>query len=374
MTRVRQLNGETPRSLKIRSAGALTFTHFPQLDGFRGFAAILVLVGHALEFSKTPLQTIGAPTAQLGVMLFFVLSGFLITGLLYRERATTERIGLGRFYARRVLRLAPAMLLFLGVCFILASQKLITDIPNYEFIVCLVYLRDIYGRSLSLAHLWSLALEEQFYLIWPWVMKFVRRDRLLPFAITATVLIAIFRMVGIKFALFNYQSGVFYERPWFRFDSILIGCCLALSLLEIHAHFERLAWLASRVPTTASWSFLLIWTAWGENFTHTFYITLQTIGAALVLCQLIVVSQGSLYGLFSAGWLRYCGRISYSLYLWQQLFLVVKYPAWGMLRLFPINLVTPILCAMLSYHLLEAPALRLRKLFEISTNPADPAG
>jgi peptidoglycan/LPS O-acetylase OafA/YrhL len=358
-----QLTGDSkPQGLK--------FTNFPQLDGFRAVAAILVLVGHALEFSKNRFQGIGAHAAQFGVLLFFVLSGFLITGLLYRERTDLKSIDLKRFYARRVLRLAPALLLFLAVCFALVRLKAVTDIPGYEFIVCLLYLRNIYGRSLSLAHLWSLALEEQFYLLWPWFMKFVRSERLLPFAIAATFLISTFRMVGIGFALFNYQSGVFYERPWFRFDSILIGCCLALSLLSDRDSYDRLARLSSYVPREVSWGFLLIWTAWGENLSHTLYITLQVIGAALVLCQLIVVPKGTLYALFCTPWLRYVGKISYSVYLWQQLFLVVKYPPWGILRVFPISILIPVFCAILSYHLLEAPALKLRKRFEPSTNGA----
>jgi peptidoglycan/LPS O-acetylase OafA/YrhL len=344
----------------------LTFAHFPQLDGFRGLAAILVLSGHVLEFStaRYRLQVFGESMAQLGVLLFFVLSGFLITGLLYRERANAKGIDMGRFYARRALRLAPALLLLLGVCFILVKSNVITDIPKYEFVVCLLYLRNIYGRSQSLAHLWSLALEEQFYLVWPWFVKFVRRDRLLTFAICATVLISVFRMVGIRLALFSYDGGVFYERPWFRFDSILIGCCVALALLEGRATFRHLFVGASDLSKTASWCLLFLWTAWGESLSHTFYITLQMIIAALVLCQLILVPKGGIFALFCSAWLRYCGKISYSLYLWQQLFLVVKDPSWGLVRTFPINLLAPFACAMVSYHLVESPALRLKNRFE----------
>jgi peptidoglycan/LPS O-acetylase OafA/YrhL len=342
----------------------LRFTYFPQLDGFRGLAAILVLVGHALEFSTTRFNALGASVAQLGVMLFFVLSGFLITGLLYRERADSGDVELKRFYARRALRLAPALLLFLGVCFVLVQRKAINDIPKYEFVVCLLYLRNIYGRSQSLGHLWSLALEEQFYLLWPWVVKLARRERMLTYAISATLLISFFRMAGIRFNLFNPVGGVFYERPWFRFDSILIGCCVALVLLEGRTRFDRLAVVASSVPTAVSWGLLMLWTAWGEDLSHTLYITLQMITAAFVLCQLVVISKGRVFDLFDSTWLRYCGKISYSLYLWQQLFLVVKYPKWGILRSFPIDMLLPTACAILSYHLIESPALRLKRRFE----------
>jgi peptidoglycan/LPS O-acetylase OafA/YrhL len=360
------MNAARMPEVRLDTHAGLKFAHFPQLDGFRGLAAILVLAGHVLEFStaRFRLQVFGESMAQLGVLLFFVLSGFLITGLLYRERVTSKGIDLGRFYERRALRLAPALLLFLGVCFMLVESNVITDIPKYEFIVCLLYLRNIYGRSQSLGHLWSLALEEQFYLVWPWFVKFVRRDRLLTFTICATALISVFRMVGIRLAMFSYDAGVFYERPWFRFDSILIGCCVALALLDGRATFRYLFVGASDLSKTASWCLLFLWTARGEGLSHTFYITLQMIIAAVVLCQLIVVPKGGIFALFCSGWLRYCGKISYSLYLWQQLFLVVKDPSWGLIRTFPINLLAPFACAMFSYHFVESPALRLKNRFE----------
>jgi peptidoglycan/LPS O-acetylase OafA/YrhL len=356
----------TPEAQVDSRAGAsgVIFPHFPQLDGFRGFAAILVLVGHDLQYSTVRFEAFGGRLAQLGVLLFFVLSGGLITGLLYRERSNLGGIQLGKFYVRRALRLAPALLLFLAVCFVLAELKAITDVPKYEFVVCLLYLRDIFGRSLSLGHLWSLAIEEQFYLLWPWFMKFVRRERLLEYALCGTALVAIVRMIGIRFALVNYQSGAFYERPWFRFDSILIGCCLALVLLEKTAESTRLVRIVSGVPNVVSWGSLLAWTAFGEQLSHTLYITVQMIFGAFVFSQLIISTRGKAFALFSSGWLRYCGKISYSLYLWQQLFLVVKYPAWGVLRAFPMNFLAPFACAMLSYYLVESPALRLKNKFE----------
>jgi peptidoglycan/LPS O-acetylase OafA/YrhL len=349
--------------------------HLPQLDGFRGLSALLVLAGHALEFSTVRFAAFGERMAQLGVLLFFVLSGFLITRLLDRERVSSGEINLGYFYVRRALRLAPALLLFLAVCFVLAKSGAITDIPKYEFLVCLLYLRNIYGQSQSLGHLWSLALEEQFYLIWPWFMKFIRRDRLLAVAVTLTALISIFRMVSIRLAVSpSYQRGIFYERPWFRFDSILIGCCLALVLLEDRTYRKHLAAAASQVPKVLSWGLLIAWTAWGEKLSHAFYITFQMILAAFVLSQLVVVAKEKAFILFDSAWLRYCGKISYSLYLWQQLFLVVKYPQWGLLRTFPLILLITFACAMFSYHCIESPALKLKNRFERSPGPPTQVG
>src|SRR6202035_2536672 len=95
------------------------FTYLPQLDGLRGAAVILVVVGHLLQFSELNRPHLGEGLAQFGVMLFFVLSGFLITGILLRERRITNRIDLRAFYWRRVLRLAPALLVFLATMCVL---------------------------------------------------------------------------------------------------------------------------------------------------------------------------------------------------------------------------------------------------------------
>src|SRR5579863_3401722 len=137
------------------------FRHIPELDGFRGVAVLVVVVGHYLEFRLPHRNTYFATLDKLGVLLFFVLSGFLITGLLHRERSATGIISFRKFYIRRVLRLAPAFLLFLGVVLVLISLGWITDVPRREILECLFYARNIFGHSLSLGHVWSLSLEEQ---------------------------------------------------------------------------------------------------------------------------------------------------------------------------------------------------------------------
>jgi len=330
-----------------RSAGSsVMFRHAPELDGFRGLAIILVLFGHALEYSSTSLgQPVGSSVAQLGVLLFFVLSGFLITGVLYRECDRSRTINLKYFYMRRVLRLGPALLLFLFVCSLLVEKRAITDVWFSEFVICLFYLRNIYGSSVSLGHLWSLSLEEQFYLGWPWVMKYFRGGRLLLYATAATVGITTFRMIAIRAQLFPYDTGVFYERPWFRFDSILAGCCLMLlQHAPIKAIFNN---VIRRIPTSLAWAILVTWTIWGERLSRTAYITFQLAGALVVLWLLVISTQSTTSLLFNNTWLRYAGKISYSLYLWQQLFLVTQYPSWSYLRAFPINILAPICCSTL---------------------------
>jgi peptidoglycan/LPS O-acetylase OafA/YrhL len=115
------------------------FTHLAELDGFRELAILLVVAGHYFEFHGASGETRDAARGivQLGVTLFFVLSAFLITGLLCKELAVN-----------------------------LMSIGLITDVPKKELLECLLYYRNLVGRSMSFG-LWSLSLKEQFYLVWP---------------------------------------------------------------------------------------------------------------------------------------------------------------------------------------------------------------
>src|SRR5258708_21241850 len=108
------------------------FHEIPALDGFRGMAILCVIIGHFLQFhgGSPELRGIAGSVAQTGVLLFFVLSGFLITGVLGRERRITGKVHLKDFYIRRVLRLGPALLLFLAAALVLMCFGLISHVPE----------------------------------------------------------------------------------------------------------------------------------------------------------------------------------------------------------------------------------------------------
>lgn len=351
-----------------RSGAQFQFTHFPQLDGFRGLAVLLVLVGHGIQFSIGALSYVAGSLAALGVLLFFVLSGFLITGLLYREKLETGEVNLGNFYARRVLRLGPGLFVFLAITAGLVALKKITDVPWYEIAVCLLYVRNIYGRSLSLGHLWSLSLEEQFYFLWPQVLKRIEASRLLKYTVISCALICAWRGYAIYQHLFDYNVGIYYTRPYMRFDSILIGCCIALAAARSEAFLKFTARISSAPAVLAAWGLLFVWTMFGEQWSAPLYITIQMLGCALVLAQIALGKQHFMAPLFTSRALRYLGRISYSLYLWQQLFLVTKNPSWGVLRTPPVNVLLAFACAMISYHFVEAPILRFKTRFKAGSS------
>lgn len=319
----------------------------PELDGFRGLAIILVVVGHTLTFTLHFWLQAGLKMGEMGVLLFFVLSGYLITTLLREEELRTGTISLRAFYIRRACRLLPALAAFLLAIALMRSLGLITDVPGREFLAAIFYVRNIFGTSQTLGHLWSLSLEEQFYTLWPFLFLLFGMKRMLRVAIGLTILIMIWRGTAIALHLWIYETGVFYLRPWFRFDAIAIGCWLALATL----------------PQPPKWLFgfsapaFLIWSLYGEFISRPLFITLQTTLAALLLVSVIKGERG-LRRFFSQKWLRWFGGVSYSLYLWQQI-CTVSLPNLEWIRLFPLNLIAALAIAILSRKYIEEPFLRL---------------
>ncbi len=332
-----------------RSSQALikTSSRIPELDGFRGLAILLVVAGHTMTFTLRVLPYAGLKMGEMGVLLFFVLSGYLITGLLRDEVGFTDTISLRAFYIRRACRLLPALLVFLAGIALLRFMGLITDVPLRDFLEALFYVHNIFGHSQSLGHLWSLSLEEQFYTLWPFLFMWLGSKRMLRVAIGLSITVMIWRGVAISFHLWDYNAGVFYERPWFRFDALAVGCWLALGAL----------------PKSPKWAFILSaagltsWSLYGEQVSRSLFITLQTLLAGALLYS--VVNGGPLVrALLSLSWLRWLGGVSYSLYLWQQIF-TVSTPSIGWARQFPYNILMALTLAVVSRSWIEKPFLEL---------------
>jgi peptidoglycan/LPS O-acetylase OafA/YrhL len=324
-----------------------TSPRIPELDGSRGLAILLVVVGYTFAFTLHFLPNAGIQMGEMGVLLFFVLSGYLITGLLRDEAARTGTISLGAFYIRRVCRLLPALAVFLAGIALLRWMGLITDVPVRDFIEAIFYVRNIFGHSLSLGHLWSLSLEEQFYTLWPFLFLWLGAKRMSRVALGLSLLVMVWRGLAISLHLWEYNSGVFFQRPWFRFDAIAIGCWLALTALP----------KSPKGLFAFSAAGLMSWSLYGEQVSRPLFITLQTILAAAALFS--VVQGGPIVrALLSQSWLRWLGGISYSLYLWQQIF-TVSTPSIGWFRVFPLNMLTALSLAILSRRFVEKPFLEI---------------
>lgn len=288
--------------------------HIPTLDGWRGIAVLLVLVDHvryALHAEASP----GVATGQHGVTIFFVLSGFLITSKLMDEMDTTGSVDLRKFYVRRFFRLMPAAWVFL---LFVAMEAAISDrsaTAARGILSSLFFWRNyayLFGPDHGLTgHFWSLSIEEQFYLIWPFLMVITGRRTIRWVAVAGVIAIALYRFVSwdrlIQLPLWKICG------THLRADALLIGCAAALFLPRIKSYLR--AWMA--LPLLAA----LI-----ACFVH--YRALIPASESLIIAALLLVTSQCRSAVFQVlDWkpLAFLGTISYGVYLWQQLLMLEVY-------------------------------------------------
>jgi peptidoglycan/LPS O-acetylase OafA/YrhL len=338
----------------------------PSLDGIRAISILLVLYGHASSTHDFPVSIVGkygswfGDVAHLGVLVFFVISGFLITSLLMRECETTGAISLKRFYLRRVLRIFPAFYAFILILAIAVWLGAI-HLAGRDFAVALTYTVNYVPRPPWLiGHLWSLSVEEQFYLLWPLTLLVLRERRALILAIVAIFTGPLVR-VAIREWIFHVDphslGGMTKSFPA-MFDYLATGCALALLRPWLLTRTWYLRVTASRRLALAIPLVLLI----NRMGNHTTAILLGS--PFMNLCLALLIESGTRHAGSLAGrflnWkpFAFLGMASYSLYLWQQLFLDHQSRAW--MNAFPQNLMFAFLAALASHFLIERSFLRLR--------------
>jgi peptidoglycan/LPS O-acetylase OafA/YrhL len=321
----------------------------PGLDGLRAVAVGFVLLAHAS-------QTHGFPgphcrVAAIGVDVFFVLSGFLITTLLVRERDRTGRVSLTGFYGRRAIRILPAFVAFLSALGIMASAGWVAVAPA-DWLAAGTFTMNFRPHpSWAVAHLWSLSIEEHFYLAWP-----------LTFAVlsprTAGRL-----LVGLLIAAPAARWVILFVRPdlapltdlWTptRLDGIAAGCLLAL-VARTPAGLQWLDALARRWPL----AFAAVGLAVAGRLSGKLSVGVSPSVIALGLAVLVWAAARR-----APWWLEltpvvWVGALSYSLYLWQQPFLMPDGEHWW--QTLPVNLGFAVATAAGCHYLIERPFLRLR--------------
>jgi len=271
------------------------------LDGVRGIAILLVLAGHFFAW----------PPGGRGVDLFFVLSGFLITTLLLEERERTGRIAIKAFYVRRARRLLPPLAVLLsayGVIELIRGNDPLAAIAEYGLYGANVFIAyQAHGtHNLALVHLWSLAEEEQFYLVWPVILIALAKAR----RPMRTLSIVTCGLILFRFGVIAEGASWWhvYYPPQMRADGLLIGC--------IAAFVARRRLLSSKwVPVGAAFCFAGWWLL-SPGGTEDFIlgVPLFEVGSTLLLLSALVPSVSTtLLGMYPLAWI---GRVSYSLYLW----------------------------------------------------------
>src|SRR5690348_1015134 len=208
----------------------------PSLDGIRAVSILMVLYGHLTGTRGFPNQVDGTwgnalgDIAHLGVLVFFVISGFLITSLLMSEREKTGTISLGKFYLRRVLRIFPAFYALIAALAI-ATWLGWVDLGGRDFAYALTYTVNYYpDHPWQIGHLWSLSIEEQFYLLWPLTLLALRQRRALIVAVLAILAGPAVR-AGLREWMFRMDpSTALADMPIFpaMCDYLATGCALAL--------------------------------------------------------------------------------------------------------------------------------------------------
>jgi peptidoglycan/LPS O-acetylase OafA/YrhL len=343
-------------------------SYVPTLDGWRAIAIVAVMLSHSRQLVEAdgllPSHTAVAilSNLRLGVDLFFAISGFLITRLLVRESARMGTISLRAFYIRRAFRILPVIVLYLLVVAFM-SLWLPGLIAPWEFPATILfartYLMNWPGQTTQ--QFWSLSVEEHFYLLWPPVLALIGSKKALRLAIFGVVAVAVWRGVDARYHLFSHlfseDAGVLYRSDT-RCDALLAGAIAALALDQAQTLFNRVR----SFPVTAC----------------IFVAVVMAVAARapalpsvlVVLFPLLILSTICRPSSFASRWLearplRWLGRLSYSVYVWQTIFLQVPRVSfsWRAMGSSPARIVGAYLldlgliavCALVSNRVIEGP-------------------
>jgi peptidoglycan/LPS O-acetylase OafA/YrhL len=368
----------TPSISSTALPRSASLARISSLDGLRALSIALVVALHTLQrYSIThhvSLVWYAVFNGETGVFIFFEISGFLITSLLLQEHEKRGSISLRGFYLRRAFRILPPLYLYIGVVVLLglAGRLVLTRI---DIVSALFFFHNIKGTEVmwSLEHLWSISVEEQFYLVWPFLLVYCLRrpghaGRIAASIIPCGIILIspVLRvLLGRSANPALHQLGV----SFFKFDFIMFGCLVAL--LQHTARFERIYQLASRRWWLAP-AVIALCSALTARYQNYFELPIgYTINAIAIAVFLLWTTRNP--SSFTGRILNWkpivqIGVLSYSIYIWQTLFL--HHNNWQvfaplgrfgtMVSTFPGNWLAILIVAGLSYYVVEQPALKAR--------------
>lgn len=361
--------GKLPISLSPEEWTARPGQVIPSLDGARAVSVVIVLLGHLV----LPARLVGV--SALGLDIFFLISGFLITRLFFAEAKETGDVNLGLFYLRRLLRLYPVLVAYMGLVLVVLTIRgapldilQITSVFFY-FLNYLMAHQEFNGISSSFPNgvLWSLSVEEHFYLFAPlaFVLLRGRPGAMIRFAIGVCLASLILRYVYVTVWPGIEKTLWIYRHSETRADSIAFGMLLA-SLCETQWGRNLIARLITRTGVVFAALVLLgSYAIRDPYFQNTLRFTIQGL-ALMPLLAAVVFGQPFRFAnqLLNASPVRWVGRLSYSLYIWHGgvMFLF----GWWLVTLtpaaeIPAHIALTFALAIVSYYVIEKPALRLRK-------------
>ncbi len=340
------------------------------LDGLRGIAVLTIVAFHA----EVPGMTRGG---YLTLDIFFVLSGFLITGVILGERERRGRVSLKRFYYRRVLRLYPALLAM--ILLLMPVGGLLAIGEDYDLwlrdaAMAVTYTIDLptywgWDTGGGLSHTWSLAIEEQFYLLWAPILVLVAWRRM-PGVRAAGVVLGVAVALWIFVILVHRDgpnSGVVYARPDLRFAEVLIGCAMSIALTALPRPLPlRLERAIPWIGNAAGIGLVILVMTIPQPFSIRTMTLLAIMPFAAVFCAGVILrlshrDDGLMAWILKRRFLVFVGDISYGVYLWHLPLLVfLRHYIDDVWLCFAAVLSSTLLAAYLSRRLIENPFLRLK--------------
>ena len=354
----------------MKASGA----YIPAIDGLRAISILLVLFSHAGLGHIIP--------GNLGVLIFFVISGFLITRLMIVEIESTGTLSLKAFYLRRIIRLMPAMLVYLAIFGTITVYFFNAEITATHILSAVLYFANYYQVYVNyppynpVPILWSLAVEEHYYIVFPLLMLAFRHNpkRMIPwlFALVALVLLwrfyVFFKCASVPdWPFCGLPNAIRFHATTMIVDCILYGSILALLLHYIKAEsFKILLHPAALIAAVGVLLITLI--VRDPLFRETLRFSVQSLCVMLIIIHVLYSSFSLPRKILCNGILTYIGKLSYSLYLFHFGVLIVQegLQEKGIITAhsIPVTLVylaASFACAAASYHTIERPMLALRK-------------
>ena len=350
------------------------------LDGLRAVSILLVMASHlGLLFRHwfPSMKALLSWMGNLGVSVFFVISGFLITLLLLKEECQYGDISLKNFYVRRACRILPAYFAFL-LAMLIVWRLHFVDLGWGQLVAAATFTWNYspLASGWTLAHCWSLAVEEQFYLLWPLGLSgllFLMGRRYARGIAIMLILLAPFLRVGTYLLIPEWRgrTGMMLHT---RIDVLMFGCLLALIYDDRQFREIRSKLLTPKV-IVSSLIFLfaispMLDVEFKGVYTLTLGFSLEGLAIALLVWWCVRSAETKIGRILNSRLFVHIGILSYSLYLWQQPFSNPdNSSAFGR---FPVNLALIFVCAEASYRIIETPFLRVRRNFDRKLSIQDP--
>lgn len=366
---LRTMTAQETKPAPLQETNPLKIRKYPSLNGLRAISVLIVVIHHLEQQYKifSGLDTIRGlksilwfiQDGQLGVNVFFVISGFLITSLLIKEELKTKTVSLKNFFARRTLRIFPAFFFLLGVYFLMQLAGYI-HISGESWLTAITYTKYFnWQLDHMTGHIWSLSIEEHFYLLWPLAFLAGKSTR----KVTAIILVLMVPLIR-SVTHFYPVSWINELTIFMRIDSIALGCLFAIYQEQIIRLLSP-HWMKAFVVSILGLFFLRCYPHLLEKVHLDFLLIpfgsttgmVANICIALIMMYSVFGPNGLWFKFLNLRLLSYIGVLSYSIYLWQQ---PLIYDTQYWYNQYPQNLFYLAVMALFSFYIIEMPFLKLK--------------